>query len=87
MRLLNVVLLLAYLACVPLANWLIGHVGTVCVSHGPCLVPVGFDLMAPSGVVVVGFALNSARSCAAQVRHRLGARRGCCRRGSIVAGG
>jgi uncharacterized PurR-regulated membrane protein YhhQ (DUF165 family) len=48
---------IAYLACVPVANWLIGHAGTVCVPQGPCLVPVGFGLMAPSGVVVIGAAL------------------------------
>jgi uncharacterized PurR-regulated membrane protein YhhQ (DUF165 family) len=48
---------LAYLACVPLANWMIGHAGTVCVPQGPCLIPVGFGLMAPSGVVVIGAAL------------------------------
>ncbi len=47
----------AFLACVPLANWMIGHVGTVCVRHGPCLIPVAPGLMAPSGVLMVGFAL------------------------------
>jgi queuosine precursor transporter len=50
-------LLAAYAACVPLANWLIGNVGTTCVPNGPCLVPVGFGLMAPSGVLVIGLAL------------------------------
>jgi queuosine precursor transporter len=53
----RVLMIVAYLACVPIANWLIGHVGTFCVPQGPCLVPVGFGLSAPSGVVVVGFAL------------------------------
>jgi queuosine precursor transporter len=48
----------AFLASVPLANWMIGHVGTVCApGGGPCLVPVAPGLMAPSGVVTVGFAL------------------------------
>lgn len=51
------ILILAYLTCVPLANWMIGHVGTFCMPAGPCLVPVGFGLSAPSGVLVVGFAL------------------------------
>lgn len=50
-------LLCAYLACVPLANWLIGHVGTVCIPLGPCLVPVWPGVMAPSGVLVIGAAL------------------------------
>lgn len=46
----------AFLATVPAANWLVGNAGTVCVPDGPCLVPVGFGLMAPSGVLVIGFA-------------------------------
>jgi queuosine precursor transporter len=46
-----------FLASVPLANWMIGHVGTVCVPEGPCLVPVAPGLMAPSGVLTVGAAL------------------------------
>ncbi len=54
---------LAFIACIPAANWMIGHVGTVCVPHGPCLVPVlpwgpgGHALMAPSGVLLIGLAL------------------------------
>ncbi len=47
----------AFLALVPLANWMIQHVGTVCVPQGPCLVPVAPGLMAPSGVLTVGVAL------------------------------
>lgn len=46
-----------FLGCVPLANWLILHVGTVCVPNGPCLVPVAPGVMAPSGVLTVGVAL------------------------------
>lgn len=47
-----------FLACIPLANWLILHVGTVCVvPNGPCLVPVAPGVMAPSGVLTVGVAL------------------------------
>ena len=41
---------------VPAANWMIGNVGA-CVPDGPCLVPVGFGLEAPSGVLMVGAAL------------------------------
>jgi len=44
-------------ATVPIANWLIGNVGTECIVGGPCLVPVGFGLMAPSGVLMIGLAL------------------------------
>jgi uncharacterized PurR-regulated membrane protein YhhQ (DUF165 family) len=42
---------------IPAANWLIGHVGTVCIAQGPCVVPVAPGLMAPSGVTMVGVAL------------------------------
>jgi uncharacterized PurR-regulated membrane protein YhhQ (DUF165 family) len=54
---------LAFIGCIPAANWMIGHAGTVCVPHGPCLVPVapwgpeGHPLMAPSGVLMIGLAL------------------------------
>ena len=46
-----------FLASIPLANWMILHVGTVCVPQGPCLVPVAPGLLAPSGVLTVGAAL------------------------------
>lgn len=42
---------------VPAANWLILNVGTVCTANGPCLIPVAPNLMAPSGVLMVGAAL------------------------------
>ncbi len=53
---------IAFIACIPAANWMIGHLGTVCLANGPCLVPVwpwgrGGPLMAPSGVMMVGLAL------------------------------
>ncbi len=46
-----------FAATIPAANWLIGNVGTMCIPQGPCLIPVGFGLMAPSGVLMVGAAL------------------------------
>jgi len=49
--------LLAFGLCIPLANWMIGHVGTVCVPEGPCLIPVAPGVMAPSGVLMIGLAL------------------------------
>lgn len=55
MRLLS--LIAAFAATIPAANWLIGNVGTTCVPNGPCLVPVGFGLSAPSGVLMIGLAL------------------------------
>ncbi len=51
------VFLAAYIACIPIANWLIQHVGTVCPPDGPCLIPVAPGLMAPSGVLMAGLAL------------------------------
>jgi len=54
---------LAFMACIPAANWMIGHVGTSCAPAGPCLVPVlpwspqGGPMMAPSGVSMIGIAL------------------------------
>lgn len=47
----------AFAATIPAANWLIGNIGTTCVPNGPCLIPVGFGLMAPSGVLMIGLAL------------------------------
>ena len=50
------VALVLFAATIPAANWLIGNVGT-CTPNGPCLIPVGFGLEAPSGVLMVGAAL------------------------------
>jgi len=51
------VYLAAFIACIPIANWMIGNVGTTCIRNGPCLVPVAPGLMAPSGVLMIGLAL------------------------------
>lgn len=59
--------LVAYAATVPTANWMIGHVGQ-CIPQGPCLIPVGFGLSAPSGVLMVGLALAQRD----YVHHQLG---------------
>ena len=42
---------------IPIANWMLGHVGTVCPPNNPCLIPVAPGLMAPSGVAMIGIAL------------------------------
>src|SRR4029077_21245338 len=72
---------------IPLANWMIGNLGTVCAPpHGPCLVPVmpwgpdGGPLMAPAGVLMVGLALVLRD----MVQRRLGRAVGLA---AIVAGG
>jgi uncharacterized PurR-regulated membrane protein YhhQ (DUF165 family) len=50
-------LVAAFAATVPAANWMIGNVGTACLAAGPCVMPVGFGLTAPSGVLLVGLAM------------------------------
>ncbi len=48
-----------FLATIPAANWMVGHIGTVCPPDSPCLVPVWPwpEVLAPSGSVVIGVAL------------------------------
>jgi uncharacterized PurR-regulated membrane protein YhhQ (DUF165 family) len=53
----GILFLVLFTLTIPLANWMIGHSGTVCPPHGPCLVPVAPGLMAPSGVLMAGIAL------------------------------
>ncbi|ATB31119.1 VUT family protein [Melittangium boletus] len=50
------VYLVGFGASIPLSNWMLGHVGVLCSESGPCLLPVGPGLLAPSGVLVVGLA-------------------------------
>jgi uncharacterized PurR-regulated membrane protein YhhQ (DUF165 family) len=51
------IFLVLFCLTVPVANWMIGNVGTTCVPNGPCLIPVAPKLMAPSGVLMIGIAL------------------------------
>ena len=53
----GMIALAAFIGTIPAANWMIGNVGTVCIPNGPCLIPVGFGLDAPSGVLMIGLAL------------------------------
>ncbi len=53
----GLVFLIGFIACIPIANWMIGNVGTFCVPNGPCLIPVAPGLDAPSGVLLIGLAL------------------------------
>jgi uncharacterized PurR-regulated membrane protein YhhQ (DUF165 family) len=53
----GIAFLILFCLTIPAANWLVGHAGTVCVSNGPCLIPVAPGLMAPSGVLMIGIAL------------------------------
>ena len=73
------IFLVLFCLTIPAANWMIGHVGTVCVPNGPCLVPVAPGVMAPSGVLMVGAALVLRDL----VQRRLGVEFGV---GAIIAG-
>jgi queuosine precursor transporter len=73
------VFLVLFCVTIPLANWMIGHVGTVCLPNGPCLLPVAPGIMAPSGVLMIGAALVLRDL----VQRRLGIEFGI---GAIVAG-
>jgi uncharacterized PurR-regulated membrane protein YhhQ (DUF165 family) len=64
---------------IPAANWMIGHVGTMCPANGPCVIPVAPGIMAPSGVLMVGAALVLRDL----VQRRLGVEFGV---GAIIAG-
>jgi uncharacterized PurR-regulated membrane protein YhhQ (DUF165 family) len=48
--------LLAFAGLIYLANWMIANVGQ-CSPGGPCVLPVGFGLMAPSGVYAAALVL------------------------------
>jgi queuosine precursor transporter len=56
-RLSGYLYLIAFGLCIPIANWMIGNVGTICIPEGPCLIPVAPGLTAPSGVLMIGLAL------------------------------
>lgn len=56
-RSMGYVYLAAFTFCIPMANWMIGNVGTFCVPDGPCIIPVAPGLTAPSGVLMIGLAL------------------------------
>ena len=73
------IFLVLFCLTIPAANWMIGHLGTMCVPNGPCLVPVAPGVMAPSGVLLVGAALVLRDL----VQRRLGVEFGL---GAIVAG-
>jgi uncharacterized PurR-regulated membrane protein YhhQ (DUF165 family) len=54
----GLIFLVLFALTIPVANWLIGHVGTACMApHGPCVLPVAPGVLAPSGVMMVGVAL------------------------------
>ncbi len=56
-RIEGAIYLALFAASIPLANWMIGNLGTFCVPDGPCVIPVWPGVSAPSGVLAVGAAL------------------------------
>lgn len=56
-RRIGIAALLAYIATVWLANYFVTHIGSPASPGGPHLIPVGFGLRGPSGVLWVGAAL------------------------------
>ena len=75
----GLIFLVLFCLTIPAANWMIGHVGTVCTAQGPCVIPVAPGIMAPSGVLMIGAALVLRDL----VQRRLGVEFGI---GAIVAG-
>ena len=53
----GLVALTLFILTIPLSNWVVVNVGTVCTPDGPCLIPVWPGLMAPSAVMIAGAAL------------------------------
>ena len=51
------VFLALFCLTIPVANWMIGNIGTFCAPNGPCVVPVAPGVSAPSGVLMIGAAL------------------------------
>ncbi|EJW89156.1 membrane protein containing DUF165 [gut metagenome] len=49
--------LLLFILTIPVGNWAVTNIGLVCVKDGPCLIPVAPNMMAPSAVLLAGFAL------------------------------
>ena len=56
-RLEGMLYLAGFTGSIPIANWMLGHFGTICPPDSPCLIPVAPGIMAPSGVLMVGLAL------------------------------
>ncbi len=53
----GLVYFILFILTIPAMNWVVMNVGTFCPKDGPCLIPVWPGVMAPSGVLMAGFAL------------------------------
>lgn len=49
--------IIGFIISIPLANLFIANIGYCVANNGPCLLPVGFGYMAPSGVFMIGITL------------------------------
>lgn len=49
----------AYILCIPAANWMLSNVGIQFDPNGPHLLNMGWGFYAPSGVLLIGVALAS----------------------------
>ena len=56
-RMIGLLSLVLFILTIPVGNWVVMNVGLVCLKDGPCLIPVAPGMMAPSGVLLAGFAL------------------------------
>ena len=48
--------LASFILSIPIANWMIGNVGSACAANGLCVIPVLPGVLAPSSVLLVGLA-------------------------------
>ncbi len=56
-RWIGILAILGFILTIPLGNWVVVNIGTVCEPNGPCLIPVWPGLMSPSAVLLAGLAL------------------------------
>lgn len=56
-RMIGLLSLALFILTIPVGNWVVMNVGLVCLKDGPCLIPVAPGMMAPSAVLLAGFAL------------------------------
>ena len=56
-RALGLLSLALFILTIPVGNWVVMNIGLVCLKDGPCLIPVAPGMMAPSAVLLAGFAL------------------------------
>ncbi len=56
-RSLGLLSLVLFILTIPVGNWVVMNIGLVCLKDGPCLIPVAPGMMAPSAVLLAGFAL------------------------------